>query len=622
MAWSYTIGIDLGTSNSALTWQKSGNEKIHLLEIEQIQTASAISRQNTLPSVIYFPNNTEATTQIPCLPWQSNTSNELIVGEWAKNRCHEAPDRCVVSAKSWLCNNKVQRDDQILPWKSQATSKRISPIEASTLYLKHLMDCFSYQRLEQDNEEIDWNDVHVTLTIPASFDDVARSLTVKAAKDAGIVNLNLLEEPQAAFYSWIKEKDKQWRKNIEAGDVILVIDIGGGTSDFSLISVHEKEGNLELERICVGDHLLLGGDNMDLALAYSIQDKLENEGTNIDTWQFQSLVSSCRHAKEKILSNQSLENCPITIASRGSSLFSGSISTKLDKTTLLDIFTNGFFPKCSMNDKPNKSISSGLSELGLDYAEDAAITKHLANFLTKSSTNIEASSELKKQIDPQRYTNDNKTIMPNKILFNGGVFNASILKQHIMDIFRGWANNEKIEELISNNLNHAVAIGASYFGSLKNANEKLRVRSGLNRSYYLGLAEAGMAVPGRKPKIKAICIAPQGSEEGVPLEKINKSFGLMTDEKVEFRFFSSSSRAGDQVGSEVADACNNLEESAKLSTFLSLNSHDIDSSVEKGEIVPVSLDAKITDIGTLHLSLKHQTSNKQWDLEFNIRAHN
>jgi hypothetical protein len=609
----YIVGIDLGTSNTALAWRKVGDTTSHILAIDQLLEPGRIGQSQTLASQIYFPAVGEATPETLTVPWEIADASSVVTGAWARQRSIEAPERTITSAKSWLCNQRINRTEACLPWKSDTTENRLSPIAASSLYIQHVINCFEYSR-RQAGEFIDWNEVHVVLTVPASFDEVARSLTKAAADLSKIKHLTLLEEPQAAFYAWIGHESLHWRQKVCAGDVVLVVDIGGGTTDFSMIAVTEIAGNLELERISVGDHLLLGGDNMDLALAVTLQGELQDQGKHLDHWQFQSLIAECQRGKETLFANSTLHEYPISLASRGASLFASAITAKLTRHHLDSIIIDGFFPVVDRCDFPKSAKSLGFREFGLDYENEVAITRHLAAFLRRSRENIESDPKLKAIISPELIDEKSGQLFPTKILYNGGVFNAEALKTRMEGLIREWSPAQKISTLSGGDPDLAVAIGAADFAATKVTGSGIRIRSGIARSYYLGMESVGLAIPGARPKVRGLCIVPQGTEEGSDLRLDQQQFGLATGEEVEFRFFSSSVRAGDKLGQVVSDAVKDLTESARLSVkFASLEG-------EKREVVPVTINACVTDVGTLELHLNHRHTTKKWNLEFNVRS--
>jgi molecular chaperone DnaK (HSP70) len=528
-----------------------------------------------------------------------------LVGEIARNLGSKTPIRLVSSAKSWLCHAGVDCKSPILPVNAPEEVERISPFQATTAYLQHIRD--AWQTLHPSSP-LDKQDL--VITVPASFDPAARELTLEAARVVGLEQAILLEEPQAALYSWIEKNQSNWRSQVTCGDIILVIDVGGGTTDLSLIAVTEKEGNLELIRVAVGDHILLGGDNMDLALAYTVKAKLEKEGKRIEPWQLQALTHSCRDAKEKIFNNVTVDTIPIVVASRGSSLMSGNLRTELTREEVTNVLVEGFFPKVAITDRPANQTRVGLRASGLPYAQDAAISRHLAAFLAKQQN---ATDELKDVNLPEHAT----FLHPTAVLFNGGVLKAKQLADRLMEVLNSWLIAEQAPEarlLAGADLDLAVARGAAYYGLVRKG-KGVRIKGGTAAAYYVGIESAMPAVPGLAPAIVALCIAPFGMEEGTSEELPNNEFGLVVGEPVRFRFFASTSRREDKVGARLDYWTNDeLAELAELDMTLS------DEGRRPGEIVPVHLCAAVTEVGTLELQAVSQKDSGRWKIEFDVRA--
>ena len=379
----FVVGIDLGTTNSALAYYDTGlGDKAALthLKIPQVVAPGVVEDRTLLPSFLYLPGPNEQPAGAMKLPWASE--RDYCVGEFARVFGSQVPTRLVASAKSWLCHSGVDRRAAILPWKAPENGRRVSPLEASVYYLKHFVDAWNYL-VAKDVVEHRLETQDIILTVPASFDAVARELTVEAAKAAGLEKITLLEEPQAAFYSWIEASHDKWREQVDVGDVVLVCDVGGGTSDFSLIAVSEEAGQLVLTRVAVGDHILLGGDNMDLALAHHASQAFAAKGIKLDQGQMHALWHSCRLAKETIFVSQAA-TAPITVLGRGSRVIGGTIKGELLKADVERVLVDGFFPECGRDEKPRMQRSVGLQEIGLPYAADAAVTKHLAQFLARN----------------------------------------------------------------------------------------------------------------------------------------------------------------------------------------------------------------------------------------------
>ncbi|NLJ29489.1 MAG: Hsp70 family protein, partial [Deltaproteobacteria bacterium] len=383
----YIIGIDLGTTHSVLAYTEAHiiedqEPEIRVFQVAQVVNPSEIQSQALLPSFVFLPGPHDVPQGSLALPWENGM--DVAVGEFARKRGAEIPNRLISSAKSWLSHSGVDRTAPILPWDAPSDARRMSPVEASAMFLKHLRDAWNHEMATNDADaRFELQEIY--LTVPASFDAVARELTVKAAQSAGLQNATLLEEPQAAFYAWIEFHKDRWRKAVHVGESILVCDLGGGTTDFSLIQVTEEEGELALRRVAVGDHILLGGDNMDLTLAYAVQAKLAQKGTKLDAWQFRGLVHSCRVAKERLLAQPDAQSEPIVILGRGSSLIGGTIRTELSREEVDTILLNGFFPITGKTDYPVEKPRVGIREMGLPYESDPAVTRHLARFLGRQA---------------------------------------------------------------------------------------------------------------------------------------------------------------------------------------------------------------------------------------------
>jgi Hsp70 protein len=499
----------------------------------------------------------------------------------------ELPRRLIASAKSWLCNAMVDRNQPILPWESPDVTSKKSPVEASAAILGHIRAAWNYIMAADDPaRKIERQEI--LLTVPASFDAVARDLTVKAATLAGLEHITLLEEPQAAFYAWIESTGGTWRDQIAEGDLVLVCDVGGGTTDFSLIKISAENGELTLERIAVGDHLLVGGDNMDLTLAHTIAHQLASSGNRPDAWQMRGLWHSCRNAKEHLLSGPRAETYPITVLGRGSSLIGGTLKTALARDQVESILLDGFFPHCEASARVTAGPQSGLQEVGLAYAADPAITRHMAAFLA-------------------RYNGGTR---PTAVLFNGGVMKAPEVRRRVMDVLSAW-NRESgapaLREIPSTNLDLAVARGAVYYGMAKRG-AGIRIRYGLNRSYYVGIAASMPAVPGIPAPTKALCVAPFGMEEGTGSVLDKREFALVVGAPVTFDFLGSARR--DEIGALVEDWQAELENLAVIQTTL---------DGEPGSVIPVSLEINVSEVGVLELWCVSRADGRRWRLEFNVR---
>jgi hypothetical protein len=608
----YAVGIDLGTTNSALALTSAGSEEIpEVLQVPQFASFQSVDREPVFPSALYLPLEQEAHGASARLPWEEDLFSG-VAGRFAREHGALSPDRLVTSAKSWLGHPQIDPRQKVLPWGSELGERKISPFEASRRYLVHLRRALQHH-LKERGDEGGLEGCETVLTVPASFDEVARELTFAAAAEAGWGEVVLLEEQQAAFYHWLAFAGEEWRKAVRPGDVVLVCDVGGGTADFSLVAVGEERGNLVLERISVGDHILLGGDNMDLALAYTLRAELEAKGQKLDARQFLFLLHACRAGKERLFEDPDLDEIPIAVPSRGAGLFAGTVSVLLRREALQSVLLDGFLPRTAAAEHPVRRPSGGLRELGLPYEADPALSRHLALFLARSAQNVRSSDSLAALVgDRESQAHGVSFLSPTAVLFNGGVFKADAVRQRILALLRGWSGAE-VRELAGAHFDLAVAKGAAVYARRRLTGEGIRIRAGIARSYYIGLESTMPAVPGFMPPVRGVCVVPQGMEEGSEAPLPGREFGLVTGEPVEFRFFSSSIRAGDQVG-DIVDDAEELEETARLEVTL--------PPLEEGEgaLIPVRLKTLATEVGTLELWMHHEGSGRQWKLEFNVRG--
>nr|WP_205195469.1 Hsp70 family protein [Burkholderia sp. Ax-1720] len=591
--------VDLAASDGDAAAQQ-------VLPIAQLSSPGAVASPELLPSFLYLPHEGELAAGDLSLPWTA--SRDYAVGEMARSRGAGTPIRLVSSAKSWLCHPGVDRRAAILPNDAPPEVARVSPLEASVRYLNHLREAWDHAHPDAPFAAQD-----VTVTIPASFDPAARELTAEAAQAAGYTRMTLLEEPQAALYSWIQKSGGGWRKDVKVGDIILVVDVGGGTTDLSLIAVVEREGNLELHRVAVGEHILLGGDNMDLALAHVVARKLAAQGTQADPWQLRALTYACRGAKETLLSDRSVDTVPLVVPSRGSKLIGGSIRTELTRAELTQILLEGFFPQVEASARPAVRTRAGLTQLGLPYAQDAGITRHLAAFLGKQ---VGALAELD-GLPAAAHHPGASFLHPTAVLFNGGVFKSELLTERILAILNGWlaADGAAPARLLGGaDLDLAVARGAAYYGYVKRG-RGVRIRGGTARAYYVAIESAMPAIPGMEPPISALCVAPFGMEEGSDAALPEQEFGLVVGEPVQFRFFGSSVRRQDQVG-DMLDywSPEELQELEAIQATLPADGRT------PGEVVAVRLHARVTEAGTLELEAVPRGSEARWKVEFDVRG--
>jgi Hsp70 protein len=610
MSTRFSLGIDLGTTNSAMALTDLESDQTEVLEVTQIIGPNQIGEKPTLPSALYIPHRDEFPENSFPLPWDNEIGDTTITGHFARERGALVPDRLVTSAKSWLSNPHIDPRRRSLPWGSDLQDEKLSPLECSRRYLAHLKNAFFYAGR---GRKWDLAETVTVLTVPASFDAVAQSLTAEAAEAAGLGKVTLLEEPQAAFYAWIAQAGREWRSLISPGDIVLVCDVGGGTADFSLIAVSDNGGTLELERISVGEHILLGGDNMDLALAYTVQAKLEAEGKSIDSWQFLALIHAASNAKIALFDDDSMPEVPIAVPSRGSSLLARTVSATLDRATLEQVVLDGFFAKTSVSDLPQEGRRVGLQEFGLPFAADPVISKHLARFLCRSRVNLSSNQSLTALVE--RHMGPIAFVMPTAVLFNGGVFKGGPIRSRVLELLASWNGGKPVRELRGIELDLAVAKGASFYGRTRVTQKGIRIKAGAARSYYIGLESSMPAVPGFKPPMKALCVVPQGMQEGSELLIEGRDFGLLTGQPAEFQFYSSEVRSGDQPGQILPDADRELEQTS----FLEINLPPL-PDFPAGQVVPVQINPVVTELGTLELWMKHVNSDRRWKVEFQVRT--
>ncbi len=568
------VGIDLGTTNSALAWVDLDERprKLHVMQVPQLVAPSEIARRPTLPSFLYIPGEHDLPAGSTALPWDASARD--VVGELARTQGAAVPGRLIASAKSWLCHPAVDRQAAILPWAAPPEVPRRSPIDASAAYLAHLAAA-----LRSDGGG-SLAEADLVLTVPASFDEVARELTVEAARRAGLEKLTLLEEPQAAFYSWLADHGERAQTVLAGGETVLVCDIGGGTTDFTVITVEKTDSGLVFHRTAVGDHLLLGGDNMDLALARRVEKKLA--GAKLDAARFQALLAACRTAKEKLLSADSKESWMIHLAGRGRGLVGGAVQTELARGEVTEAILDGFFPRVAADAAPTTARAAGLREFGLPYAQDPSVTAHLAAFLRRHGAR------------------------PDAVLFNGGVLTAPAIRGRILDVLAQWHGRRPT--VLENDVpDLAVARGAAYYALVRRG-EGVRIAAGAARAYYVEI-ETADTPPGQ---VTALCLAARGDEEGRTVE-VDRDFVLLTNRPVRFRLLSSSDRR-DPVGEMVRVPQEALAELPPIVTVLRFprSSQDVD--------VAVRLEAQRTELGTLDLHLRAPSTGDRWKLAFDLRG--
>ena len=557
------VGIDLGTTNSAVAWIDPAEAEgadfppIHILEIPQHVRQNIIEGQRTLPSFLFIGDD-----------------GTIYTGIYAREQGALVPTRSVHSAKSWLSNPDVDRTAKILPWDAQESGRVFSPVEVSARYVQHMRESFEKARTAEFAIQ------HVVLTVPASFDEEARELTVEAAKQAGIESLTLLEEPAAAFYSWIANHLSQSQKLLFDGQIVLVCDVGGGTSDFTLVRVNRQGDRVEFTRTAVGRHLLLGGDNLDLTLTWLVESKLN---TSLSLRQRSALRRQCAAAKERLLASPTLDKVEITVLGAGTGLVGGTLRTEITRAEVLELALEGFLPFCGLDDKPKEEKKSVFRELGLPYVSDPAITRHLASFLSGAGAR------------------------PDAILFNGGFFIPDICRDRVVDVVERWYGKRPLV-FENRDLDLAVAVGAAYYSYVRSTGAGLLVRGGLPRAYFIGIG-------GTPDKIKTVCLLPRGTEEGSMVEVDRDELQLLANRPVSFRLYSSLLRTEDQVGDvvEFDRKDPDLHMHAPLEAVIRFGKRTEERAV------PVLLGARLTEVGTLEIWADSRITDHKWRLQFELR---
>jgi hypothetical protein len=597
----FLIGIDLGTTNSALAYvdlqraSRTGPPEIQKFPVPQLVMPGEVAARPLLPSFLYLPGAHDLPAGATALPWDPACA--YAVGEFARNHGSRVPGRLATSAKSWLCHAGVDRSAPLLPWSAPPDVDRVSPVETSARFLLHLVDSWNHVMARQSvPDRLEKQDV--VLTVPASFDDMARTLTVEAARKAGLENLTLLEEPQAAFYCWLTTHPAKEAAQLKPGAKCLVIDVGGGTSDFSLIQAVEQQGELGFVRQAVGDHLLLGGDNMDLALAKFVETRLPAAG-RLDAAQYGMLTQACRQAKETLLGPEPPPAFPVTVMGRGRQVVGGALHTSLTAADVRQVIFDGFFPMTTRNAEPERGARTGLHEMGLPYVSDPAITRHLAAFLKRHSDGAQPDEP------------------PHAILFNGGVFQPDSLRQRVLDVMRQWYVTVRQDwrplVLTNPSLDLAVAWGAACFAWLKHIGGK-RIGGGIARSYYIAVEGGDSPGPDALPPTRTVlCVVPQHLEEGKEIALAEPELELALGQPVAFPLFTSTVRGDDRAGALLRVEPDQLLQLPPLHTILRGGKRSGTKSV------PVTLAVRCTEIGTLELFCVAKEGSNRWRLEFNVR---
>src|SRR3954469_22301147 len=600
----FIVGIDLGTTNCAVAYVDTrGRERptadIRLFEVPQLVAAGETAPRPMLPSFLYLPGTHDLPPGAARLPWDEEA--DRIVGEFARIQGARVPGHLVASAKSWLCHPGVDREAPILPWAAPTNARKVSPVEASADYLRHIRDAWNFEFARNDPAHR-LEHQELVLTVPASFDEAARELTLDAAKAAGLATLTLLEEPQAAFYCWIVSHQEGWQREVRGGELILVCDIGGGTTDFSLITVVETPSGPGFRRVAVGDHLMLGGDNIDLALAQKVEAKLG--GARLDTEQWSALRFACRTAKENLLADRQplLERWPVTIAGRGSRIIGGSIQSELTRQEVQAVALDGFFPRVPRGEDPGRGARTGLQEFGLPFVSDPAVPRHMSAFLRRHRAEA---------IGQGGHQPDDRPARPDAILFNGGALTPESVRNRIVEVIASWFTDDpgapyEPRVLTNVSLDLAVAQGAAYYGVVRRGGG-IRIGGGTARSFYVGLETQRAAKPW-------MCVVPRDAQEGDEVAIDGHDFDLLMGQPVVFPLASSSVRPDDKPGSLVSADPDSIRELPPLQSLMRVGRK------AKAERVPVSLAARVTEVGTIELWCQPRPGARRWRLQIQLRG--
>jgi molecular chaperone DnaK (HSP70) len=600
----FVVGIDLGTTNSAACYVDTERQpwQVQVLAVPQLVAPRQVEARDTLPSFHYEPAAAERAAGALALPW-APAERDWTVGVYAREQGELVPGRLVSSAKSWLCHSGVDRTADLLPWHAAEDAARLSPVEASSKYLLHLREAWNHAHPQHPLEQQD-----LVVTLPASFDEVARELTVKAAARAGLPRIVLIEEPQAAFYAWIDAQGQDWERHVQPGQKIVVCDVGGGTTDFTLIRVRRAaDGRVQFHRVAVGEHLILGGDNLDLALAHHVERRLAGDG-RLPPRQWSTLVQSCRRVKETLLGPAPPQTYTLHLAGGGSRLIGGGQRVELTGDEVRQVLVEGFLPQVALSDRPQRR-QSGFQEFGLPYAADPAITRHLAEFLLAHRHAGEGADQppLSDNSAAQLSQDDATAARPDIVLFNGGFFESPVLRDRLLEVMRSWFPGWQPVVLHNDRLDLAVARGAAYYGLVRRGHG-VRIAAGLARSYYLGV-DAG------DTGAMAMCLAPAGLEEGRDVEVADRTVELRIRQPVEFPLFVSSTRLTDAPGALVPIDPEQLTALPPIRTVL-----EVGKKSAAAQSLPVRLHARLTEIGTLEVGCRELSGDRSWRLQFDVRS--
>jgi molecular chaperone DnaK (HSP70) len=586
----YIVGIDLGTTNSAVAYVDTAgaDRRVASFPIPQLVSEATLAERPTLPSFLYVGGEHDLAPGALALRWDDR--RDYAVGEFARAQGARVPGRLVTSAKSWLCHGGVDREAAILPWSAPDDVAKLSPVEASARYLQHVREAWAARFPDAPLEAQD-----VILTVPASFDEVARELTVAAAERAGLARVILLEEPQAAFYAWIDAHAAAWEEGLAGVRLALVVDVGGGTTDFSLIGIDREGAHLGLERLAVGDHILLGGDNIDVALARLLEPRL---GEKLDGQRWHALTNLCRAAKETLLGPEAPAEVPIRLAGRGRAVIGGTLSATLTRAEVEQLVLEGFFPITPPADLPRKTPRAGVQEWGLPFAAEPEVSRHLAAFLQQHIPSPVADSGHGEGIS-----------YPDAVLFNGGALTPPVIRDRLAALLANWQGGGAPLVLETTSLDLAVSRGAAYYGLVRRG-LGVRIGGGSARAFFIGLAPAEGAAP---DVVDALCLVQRGMHEGTEIEITTPEFRVLANQPVSFPLFTSSTRLGDRAGTVVRVPRDSLSELPAVRTVLRFGKKLAATAL------PVHVVSKLTEVGTLEVWCRSLTTEHRWRLQFNLR---
>ncbi|HGZ6487228.1 TPA: Hsp70 family protein [Vibrio parahaemolyticus] len=602
----FLVGIDLGTTNTVVAYceitDNLEQSEVSLFDIDQLIGPGEVVRKPLLPSFRYHPAVGQISPSDLTLPWDNKPVagdiNNVIVGEWARELGAKVEGRQVSSAKSWLSHQAVDRNSDILPWAGAQDVDKVSPVIASASYLNHIRQAWNYRHPSNKLEDQD-----VVVTVPASFDETARKLTLEAAELAGLKKIVLLEEPQAVCYDWYARHQQTAADELKDLPLILVCDVGGGTTDLSLIEAKFTHDDLALDRIGVGEHLMLGGDNLDLALAHLAESRF-NQNKKLTAASLTKLIQQTRKAKENLLSTSAPDEVKITMLGSGSKLLGGTKSIALSKQEVHQIALDGFFPLSDFSEVPDKRRSA-VVEFGLPYVADPAVSKHVAEFLTQHQQVSRAALGIE---------DDKQNAIPVGLLLNGGVFNSDLVTERVTTLLSDW-RGAPVTVLDNPHPDWSVALGAVAFGKARRG-AQLKIGGGAARSYFLHLQE--------KNKMgKALCLLAKGTEEGHEIRLSGRRFSLTLGEPVRFNLLTSThdtltNNTAIQNGVMV-DVDPDLF--APLPPYITtLEGEGAELQANQKERVEVQLACQLTEVGTLKMEcVSAEDDKKRWELEFEVR---